>query len=146
MGRNLENRRKLTLLRIMNSFGLHTKILWTMSVLSMIVLLLIKKFLKNWDEQCYRKYSWGEQSFLHIVSGVQLHPKFQVQPECVTSKQILPICLRGLQNIIDIFQGHGTNPHGLNNVMKFISGGWPYIKDVTKIGPYYPCYLQARST
>ena len=50
----------------------------------------------------YDKFRWG-------IIWVYLRPYFQVQQECMHCKRI---CSRGPHNIIDIFQGHGTNPQG----------------------------------
>ena len=42
-------------------------------------------------------------------AGTITPPKLQDQPKCMNSEQIFPIC-SSPKNIIDIFQGHGTDP------------------------------------
>ena len=34
----------------------------------------------------FNEYCWDEQCFLCIVLEVQLHPNFQVQPQCLKNK------------------------------------------------------------
>ena len=88
------------------------RILWIVSVCSMIVLLWIVFWGNSTGMNMIAwEYFWDEQFFFHIVPGVQLHPNLQVQPKCMNRLQIFLVYPWGPHNIIEIWQSHGTDPH-----------------------------------
>ena len=86
MEKNLENRKKLILVRILNSMSLYgNNIMNSVNTFNDVSII----------NSNVREQYWDEQHFLWIVPGEWLHPNFQVQHECINSKRIFQF-VRGL--------------------------------------------------
>jgi hypothetical protein len=103
----LENRKKLKSIRIMNSVNFNSVGIFNDNV-----------FIDNIAEN-----SIGRTTFPTNTLGMdsysctycreyKSHPNFQVQPECMNKKEYSQFYSKDPQNIIDILQCHGTDPHG----------------------------------